>query len=266
MSRFKVINIFDKIFISVCVFLLIYAWINFFTRNLWFSFVFSLILSGAILFLIFYFLEKKRTKTSNSKQRLEEIEKVFLYFRTMRVNDKLSLIKNLISSNYNAQIINNSVMFKNDQCVNQIFIATNERFISEQTLYRIIERRHQSTQNIIIICENSNLNLNVNLVKNLDVKIVDKVAFYDDFIISLNTQLDTSSLNAKTKKTMRQILSNILIPTKAKQYFFCGLILIFSSLILPYKTYYLIFGSLFLMFTILCKLLPVISNRIKSKN
>ena len=156
-------------------------------------------------------------------------------------------------------------MFRNEQCVNQIFIAVNEKILSEQTFFDILERRHKNTQKIVIVCENSNPNLSVNSPKNLTIEFVDKISFYDDYIVASNTKLDTSSLNVKTKKTLKNILSNLFVPTKAKQYFFCGLILIFSSLILPYKTYYLIFGSLFLMFTILCKLQPSISNRIKSK-
>jgi len=266
MSRFKIINVFDKIFVSICVFLITYAWLNFFARNLWFSFIVSLVLSAAILFILFYLLEKKQTKKANTKNKTEEIEKTFLLFKTMPINDKLTYIKDTISSNGDAEIFNESILIKREQNTQQIFIATNEKLLSEQTLFNIIEKRHNDTKQIIIICENLSPNLTVEILKNLTIEMVDKTKFFHSYVSTSNTHLDISTLCSKPKKTARQILSNLFVPIKAKQYFFCGLILIFSSLILPYKTYYLIFGSLLLLFTILCKLQPLISNRFKSKN
>lgn len=266
MSRFKIINVFDKIFVSACVFLLIYAWLNFFARNLWFSFIVSLILSAAILFVLFYLIEKNKVKKAMSKQKIQDIENTFLCFKTMRKDEKLQLLKNLVCPNSKVEIFNNSMLVNDEKETQQIFIETNEQILSEQALFSVLERRSKDAKKIIIICENFNPKLNVNLLKNLTIEIVDKTNFYNKYILPSNIKLDLSTLNTKTRKNIRQLLSNLFIPVKAKQYFFCGLILIFSSLILPYKTYYLIFGSLFLVFTILCKLQPVISNRINGKN
>ena len=266
MSRFKIINVFDKVFVSFCVFLIIFAWLNFFARNLWFSFITSLVLSGAVLFIMFYLLEKTKIKKINSKKRIDDIEKTFLCFKTMTKNQKLECVKNIVSKNLNAEIFEDSIIYKHEQNLHQIFIATNEKILSEQTLFNILENRHELAQKILIICENYNTTFNTNLLKDLIIKIVDKTTFFDEYLSVINTQLDTTVLNEKCKKTIKQIMSNLFVPHKAKQYFFCGLILIFSSLILPYKTYYLIFGSLLMLFTILCKLQPAISNSIKSKN
>lgn len=266
MSRFRIVNIFDKVFVSCCVFLITYAWFNFFIRNLWFSFFASLVLSSAILFLSFYLLEKKNTKKCLSKKRIEDIEKTFLGFKLMPLIEKLNLIKSIISENSNAELFEDSILIKSGQELHQIFVTTTEKFLSEQSFFNILEKRQKNIKKLYIICENFNTNLNINLVSNLDIQIVDKTIFFDEYISNSSVLIDTSILNYKTKKTIKQMCKNFFIPIKSKQYFFCGLILIFSSLILPYKTYYLICGTLLLTFAILCKLQPVISNRINRKN
>ena len=266
MSRFKIVNTFDRIFVSICVFLLIYAWINFFVRNLWFSFVFALILSSAILFVLFYLLEKSKTKKNLMKTRAANIEQNFLCFRLMRLKEKLEFVKNILSVAHDAKVFKDSVIFSEDTEQSQVFIATNERVLSEQSLYSIIEKIEKETKNVYIICESMNPNLCCSPLKNINIKFLDKVSFYDEYLTKSPTPLDTSKLNMPVKKTFKIILQNVFIPNKAKQYFFYGIILIFSSLILPYTTYYLIFGSLFLLFAIACKLRPIISNRFERKN
>ena len=44
MSRFKIINLFDKIFVTSAIFLIIFAWINFYIRDLYTTFILSIIL------------------------------------------------------------------------------------------------------------------------------------------------------------------------------------------------------------------------------
>jgi len=64
-------------------------------------------------------------------------------------------------------------------------------------------------------------------------------------------------INTKELKlNFKTILKNFIQPKKSKQFFWCGFVLIFSSIILPFKTYYLIFGSLFLLASIACKVIP----------
>ncbi len=266
MPKFKIVNVIDKVFISTCVFLLVYAWLNFFLRNLWISFVSSLIVSSAILFLLFYLLEKSKTKKAQKANKLNDIETSFLGFRLMSIPEKINYIKSISPIIKDSRTIDGSIVFSHEDKVHQIFIVTNEKALNEQTLFSIIERRVASAQKIILVCENSNPSLNLNLLNNLEIKVVDKFKFYDEFVSKSKAELPTSNLKLKTKKPLKILLANILIPPKAKQYFFCGLILIFSSLILPYKTYYLIFGSLFLVFAIISKLHPLLHNFFKRKN
>ena len=80
MSKYRIVNLIDKIFISVAIFLIIYAWINFYIRNLWTTFFLSLIFTFAVLFILFYFTEKKQNKLSLNKKNVDDMNKYFLAF------------------------------------------------------------------------------------------------------------------------------------------------------------------------------------------
>ena len=100
MSKFKVINLIDKLFITCATFLIIYAWINFYLRDLWTTFILSLIFTFAILFVFSYFLNKKQTRINLNKKQLEEINTQFYVFKLNSTNQKLNLLKEILSKEY----------------------------------------------------------------------------------------------------------------------------------------------------------------------
>ena len=63
MQKYKITSFFDKLMVSCAIFLILYAWINFYIRNLWTTFILSLILSTAIVYVIYYIINKKHEKT-----------------------------------------------------------------------------------------------------------------------------------------------------------------------------------------------------------
>ena len=91
------------------------------------------------------------------------------------------------------------------------------------------------------------------------ILLITKEKLFIDYFSKYQIYPDESKINTSiTKLKFKDILNGLFIPEKAKSYFFCGLILIFSSIILPYHLYYIIFGSLLLIFSIICKILPKI--------
>ncbi len=61
------------------------------------------------------------------------------------------------------------------------------------------------------------------------------------------------NFNNKEKKKLK-LFSNLLNKKKAKNFFFFGLIFLFTSAFLPIKTYYVIFGFVFLSFSLFLRL------------
>lgn len=258
MSKFKIINLFDKLFISISIFLIIYAWINFYVRNLWTTFFLSLIFSAACVFVLYYFLNKKQEKVELGKKNTDEMNKSFLVFRLTPRKQKMELLYNLLSKEFNTKLDNGILTYIKDEKKHLVIVATHIERISENDLINLVDEFLDTDVDVIdIICNDVNPNINSKIFVDKKIIFITKQKLYLDYfskyqIFPDNSKIDTSI----TKLRFKDILNNMFIPQKAKSYFFCGLILIFSSIILPYHIYYIVFGSLLLIFSILCKILP----------
>ena len=258
MSKFKIINLFDKLFISISIFLIIYAWINFYVRNLWTTFFLSLIFSAACVFVLYYFLNKKQEKVELGKKNTDEMNKSFLVFRLTTRKQKMELLYNLLSKEFNTKLDNGILTYIKDEKKHLVIVATHIECISENDLINLVDEFLDIDVDVIdIICNDVNPNINSKIFVDKKIIFITKQKLYLDYfskyqIFPDNSKIDTSI----TKLRFKDILNNMFIPQKAKSYFFCGLILIFSSIILPYHIYYIVFGSLLLIFSILCKILP----------
>lgn len=258
MSKFKIINLFDKLFISISIFLIIYAWINFYVRNLWTTFFLSLIFSAACVFVLYYFLNKKQEKVELGKKNTDEMNKSFLVFRLTPRKQKMELLYNLLSKEFNTKLGNGILTYIKDEKKHLVIVATHIERISENDLINLVDEFLDIDVDVIdIICNDVNPNINSKIFVDKKIIFITKQKLYLDYfskyqIFPDNSKIDTSI----TKLRFKDILNNMFIPQKAKSYFFCGLILIFSSIILPYHIYYIVFGSLLLIFSILCKILP----------
>lgn len=258
MSKFKIINLIDKIFITTAIFLMIYAWINFFVRDLWITFILSLIFTFASTFLLFYMFNKKQEKQKTTKQQFLDMNEKFLAFKLLNIQDKLNLVKLIIENKNTCTIVDNVLLYKDNEKNVEISIYTEQEKLTQNTIENLISNRHKATEILKIICCDMDANLNTKLLKNLEIEIITKSKLYNDYFLQFSTFPLCENLNTKKeKKKFKEVLKNFFIPSKAKSYFLCGLILIFSSIILPYHTYYLIFGSILLIFSIICKLQPL---------
>jgi len=115
MSKYRIINLFDKIFISVAVFLLVYAWLIFFIRNLFITFFLSLIFSASIVFVLFYILSKKQSKKTMAKNHIKDMEEKFLAFRLLNKKEQLLFMCTLLKSEKNLKFNKTNLTFKRDE-------------------------------------------------------------------------------------------------------------------------------------------------------
>lgn len=256
MSKFKIVNLFDKIFITISTFLIIYAWINFFIRDLYVTFFLSLIFSFAVVFLLFFYLNKKNEKGSLVKNHTKEVEEKFLAFRLLNKNEKIELINQIISKNHKTQVVNNCIFYRDEFCSTHLtIIATEYEKITFHELLNILENSKKDIDNIEIICSSFDPTINTQILKNANIKFTTKKELYDEYFFKNSIFPDCSILNTEKQKfSVKKIAKNFFTPNKSKGYFLCGLVLIFSSIILPYHYYYLIFGTILLTFSIICKL------------
>lgn len=255
MSKFKIINLLDKVFVTLCVFIVIYAWINFFIRNLNLTFILSVIFTAACVFLLFYFLNKKQCKQKNKENYFKEINEKFLAFRLLSKENKILLISKILSLNYKVDIKNNNIMYvkANKKCV--IVFALNSAKLDEYSLITLLENIPNKTEEINVICNEYTPGINVNILKDVNINLINKKNLYDDFFLKNQIYPDCSRIKQNTGKLkLKDMFAHFFAPHKSKSFFFCGLILIISAIILPYHYYYLIFGTILLIFSIICKL------------
>ena len=262
MSKFKIVNLFDKIFVSVSIFLIIYAWLNFYIRDLFSTFILSLIFSSAIIFVLYYFLNKKQERVKLSKKSTDEMNKSFLSFRLTPKKEKLDLLYQIFSREYETKLDNGILSYVKDDKKHIVLIATHIDRINENELINLVDEFVYIDFDVIdIICQDVSQNINSNIFIDKKIVFLTKEKLYTDYFSKYSIFPDDSKIDTSiTKLKFRDILKNFFLPEKARSYFFCGLILIFSSIILPYHIYYILFGSTLLIFAIVCKLLPKIKK------
>lgn len=263
MSKFKIINLFDKVFVSIAIFLTCYAWINFYIRNLWSTFILSLILSFAIVFLLYHFLDKKQAKNQTKKKTIENTNTYYLAFRLLSNEKKLDLINTILSKKYKTERHEKYLILTQDNKKNIVVLATNFEKITENDLFNILSEYNDiDFDEINIICNQFLPNINTKIFNNKKINLIDKNKLYSDYFEDSKIYPNIENLDKHiTKFNWRNLIKNFFLPNKAKSYFFCGLILIFSSIILPYHVYYIIFGSVLMIFSIVCKILPKLQQK-----
>lgn len=254
MSKFFIINLIDKIFITISVFLIIFAWINLYLRDIKTTFVFSLIFTFAIVFILFYFFNKKRSQTNCLKQKTKNIDESYLAFKLLSKQNQLKLINSILLKHYSSEIKSNLIEY-NFENKKYIVLIKNNTTISQNDIFSILNELDQDFDTLKIFCEDYNNNIKTNFLRNKNIELINKFELYENYFKESNIFPNTENVNFENlKPNYKTILLNFISPNKSKSYFICGLLMIFSSLILPMKIYYFTFGTIFMILSIICRI------------
>ena len=198
-------------------------------------------------------------KKNLSKQRIFDIEEKFLAYKLLPKHDKLDFLKQLLSNDYeNVNITNQTIYYEKFNVKYALLDATHiEKLTNNDLINLLCELPFENIKEIQIVCNEKSNDLNLNILKDCTIKIINKTMLFESFFEHYKTFPNAEKINLKSPKlTLKEIAKNFFLPQKSKSYFFCGLILIFSSIILPCHIYYLVFGTALLIFSILCRILP----------
>ena len=250
MNKFKLTTLVDKLFITCAVFLLVFAWINFFVRNLFTTFFLSLIFSFAILFVCFYFFNHKQLKKTSRANLIKEVEKNFLAFSLLSFKDKLTLLFNILSNAYKCEKHRDKIVYLNGNKRGVVLLFFSNEKITQFELANLVSGMYKFDE-IKIICKEKNPSLNLKIFKNSAIEIVSKNELFNNYFSPASTYPEATFLdNEKPHTNFRKVMRNFISKNKSKSYLFCGLFMMFSSIILPYHIYYLIFGSALLILSV----------------
>lgn len=254
MSKFKIVNIIDKLFITFSLFLIIYAWLNFYIGNLFCSLILALIFSFSITYILFYLLNKKQTKKRLANEKKDLINKNFLAFKLMPNKEKFKLLSQVFCSNCDYKIVKDTLTFSLENSSYSI-VVFNQKVLQQEDLLNLLTQHEIKTQNLLVVCENFSSSINCKILKNLNIKIVDKADLFINYFEPNKTYPDCSILDDTIlKPNFKNLYKKFFQNKKSKQYFWLGFLMIFSAFFLPFKIYYLVFGSGFLVCAILCKI------------
>ena len=259
MSKFKFINLFDAIFLSIASLFIVFVWIQFFVKNIILSLIFSIFITLGIIVVFKWLKNKKMFKLNQLVSKSNNLILFKLAIQTMP-NTKLNiLIKKLIPKQYLAKTVKGDIIFTKNNCNHLITTY----FQSDLTEYKLLEIvKTKSAANINLIC--TNFSPEVGLIskafKNKTINLITIEQLFEMFT-NKNITIDTSNIDlSKHKITLKETLKNSLSRNKSKGYFISGLVLLFTSIIIPYKIYYVVFSSVLFLLSILCRFKPTVKH------
>lgn len=255
MSRFKFINILDTIFISVAIFLIVFAWLQFFIKNLILSLFASTIVAIAIIMLIRWVKTRKYNNHQNKLKNASNLICFKLAIQTMPNTKLCMLIKKLIPSKYIPRINKGDIHYVKDN-ISHTFTFYYSGQLDEAKLLDLIKTKPCTNLSIFCTSYSQDIKTIANAFKNKNISLISLEQLYDIFN-NKNISIDTSHIDInKHKISIKEILKNSISRNKSKGYFISGLVLLFTSIIIPYKIYYVIFSSILLTLSLICRLKP----------
>ena len=254
MMRFKLNLIIDIILTYLIFFVLFYSWINFYKRNITFSFISSLIISFFVVFFIFFLKNKwskKKTLSITQKENIEKCitnlkflpkQKVINYFyQNIRAKEKVNKHKNFLET---------------EQYV--IYPFFDKQILDEDQLISIYKEVLPSGKETLILCNQPSKESQVlaSKIANLKITILNAEQTYQRFLNNFSSLPEDVTFSKNKKLAFKELMSYVSSKERTKNYLLMGLILIISSFFVMFKIYYLVFGSLLLFMALLTRLLP----------
>ena len=248
MSRFKIVNIIDNVFVYFIIFLISLAWFNFYLS----SFVLSVFLSLFLSFITFTCIKLIKNKKENKKLQLltkeNEIENFSLNFQLYSNNQKIRLISKLLPNDFEYKFINNRIEYDINDKHFIILVENNIECLNKNMLLNIIQPYITKSDNIIVFCNDYDTNCEkfAKNIKNIKIKLLNKSNLYE---LCLKNYI---KINEKIK--IKDIFKGFFSKNHSKGFFFSGIILILTSFIIRFTSYYIIFSSILLIFSLICSI------------
>ena len=257
MSRFKVINLIDKLFVTVSVFLILYSWINFYIKDLATTFILSCIFTFACIFVLYFVLDKKAEKKHQTKNYAKQVEENFIAFKLSSKQEKLELLNRIFQINHTTLLKNDRLFYVKDNKKILLILATHFDNLNNSSLLNLIDEFNcKEADGYHIFCNQSNVT-NLKIFTDKEIFITTKESLFADYFFKHNIYPNCSTINFNQKTlTWKSFAKKMFEKKKAKAYFLYGLLLLFSSIILPFHAYYIVIGSMLLLFSIICRILP----------
>lgn len=254
MSKFKIIRILDTVFKTSVVFLIAFAWINFYLENLWLVFLLSISITMLICYILNIFSVKKNAKKQNEASVLQQIEMSNMSMQLKTDSEKSKYIASLVKGD-NKKIHTAYVSYTKNDINKIVTYYYKTSILDEYILLDIINKFLYKSDEIIVLCTQytDKANKIASSIANHKISLLNKSETYFN-LFSKNDCVPKSNLITEkaTKFTFKDFWQKFSSKNNAKKFFLSGLLLLVVSIIIPYSVYYIVFGSLLMIFALIC--------------
>lgn len=242
-SKFSKIS--NLIFLTITTFSISFIWINFYIKNIKYSFISSIIISLCFftIYLVFQFFKNKiYLKADNLTRQLDNLKNYLLYSNYNDIIETISKayqLDNLTKTNNNYHYIDS---------INQkdIYLLFDKEIIAEEDF--IIVQKSKIYNNIEVYCIHYTPTKNILKTVSLNIQSIEQI---NQVLIKNNINIKNDIELSKTAKyKVKEVFSIILNRSKSRSYCLWGFILIILSLFTTYYLYYNIVGSILLLLSI----------------
>lgn len=259
---FKLAFFIDEIFKLVLIFFISLV----FYRATLLSFSICLLLASSttiiVGILLFYFKLKKDAKLFLKSEQIKKIETIKTQLNNASQLELRKYFAKLLSINPNSK----GELLKTTDNQKVLFLPYFEKdvFDLEDLLSIYKENKNRKIDEVIILCTNfsddclttsknyKKIKYTLMNLKDIYLKLIEPTHIFPEI------QIEVAK---KEKMTFAKLRKYVLERKRAKSYFFCGIVLLFSSYFVPLRIYYLIFSGLMFIFSLLC----ILTNKRRSE-
>lgn len=200
---------------------------------------------------MFTFIERKKAKQLSNEKSKHDAEVAFINFRLMTQKERIKLVQSILDFDSKTTIENDYLSYEENGTNTLTIISVEHEKFDNDCLFNVLSKIETNYEKLNIIC-GENLVVDMILLSNVTINIIDKYNLYKNYFLPKNIYPPINKIKPY-KFSWKKLLTSFVSKDKSKNYFLCGLFLIFSAIILPYMIYYLIFGSAFLILALVSK-------------
>ncbi len=259
---FKLAFYIDEIFKLILIFFISLV----FYRATLLSFSICLLLAGLttviVGILLFYFKLKKDAKLSLKNEQIKKIETIKKQLNNASHLELRKYFAKLLSIEPNSK--GELLKTIDNQKILYLPYFKKDVFDLEDLLSIYRENKNRKINEVIILCANftddcfatsknyKKIKYTIMNLKDIYLKLIEPTQIFPEITIEAPT---------KEKMTLVRLTKYAFERKRAKSYFFCGIVLLFSSYFVPLRIYYLIFSGLMFVSALLC----ILTNKRKSE-
>ncbi len=268
-------NIFAKFIDSVTIlaatFVLMFAWVRFYTQDITTSAIVGTVCAGVICFLVNFFADRSERKKIGSMTEKKSAEalgisllgatnaEVLNYFETVfaKIGKSIKKQQNYLEMEYySAQNELHSTL--HSTIIYPFFHKATLGYDDLILIIKLTRTLQKSEVRVYCILASTEAKSLAKKIKNLDIQIYDQ---YDLYALGKDTPAPITIDTKVAKMGFADYIKFAFDKSRARNYLLFGLILLATSFIVPYKIYYLIMGSTLCLTSLAVRIFPLIKKR-----